>query len=58
MGACACLIIGLGNYRENYDIRGVIKRGEYIEVYNCVGCILLGSCVGVMIGVSIGGGTQ
>ena len=57
MGACACVIIGVGKHRRMYSIRGVLEWRKYTDMYNCVGSMILGSSVGFFIGVSIGDST-
>ena len=47
-------MIGVGNHSGRYGIRGVLERRKYIEVYNYKGSKILGSSVGVFIGISIG----
>ena len=36
---------------------GHAKRRKYTEVYNCVGSTMLGSSMGMLLGVSIGDST-
>ena len=54
MGVCDYIMIGVGNHSGRYGIRGVLERRKYIEVYNYKGSKILGSSVGVFIGISIG----
>ena len=54
MGVCACVIIGVGNYRVSYGIWSVLERRKYTEFYNCVSIEILGSYVGGVLGFSIG----
>ena len=46
MGACVCVMIGVGNHRGVYGIQGMIDQKKYTEVYNCVGTKILGLSVG------------
>ena len=53
MGACDSVIIGVGKHRRMYSIRGVLEWRKYTDMYNCVGSMILGSYVGIVLGDSI-----
>ena len=54
MGKCELTMIFVEKHRGMYNIWGIIEHIKQIEVYNCVGSTVLGSSVGVLLGVSLG----
>ena len=49
MCVCSCIRVGVGKHRVMYGILGVIEQIIWIEIYNCVGSVVLGSSVGVFL---------
>ena len=45
MCVCSCIRVGVGKHRVMYGILGVIEQIIWIEIYNCVGSVVLGSSV-------------
>ena len=49
MGACDCVMIGVGNHKVIYGICDVLERRNYIEVHNFVGSTTFGSSAGFFL---------